>query len=299
MDNDSNFKRQKRASEKSWSVIEEESKNSIIQMIHFQSHDDKHKERMKKVVEITPIQKSNKVYKQHGSVARDGCTSQQQQHTSSKTSEHTFSLQRNVTTSSTCQSLNTTTDVESFKKVYQEKKMKRTTEEKVSSKKKPIDRNDEEIDELVSGVLEKGEIDRMCLLALIETESIIGVCSHCGGDKYTCNNLQYGPHCIHSVLDYYEKVGINNFTDEGIEETYRNTYVVLKRHEIFQKTKRYEMRNHVLSLPKCMEDGSLCFSKRLLKMRKSFVHLISMRNYDNQDESITNIDENDKINDNE
>ena len=91
---------------------------------------------------------------------------------------------------------------------------------------------DQEYDKMLSTVFENGEIDRMCLMALFEAEAIIGQCSHCGGDKFSCNDVQYGPHCIHSVLDYYKKVGINNLTDEGVEESYIRTYVVLKRHEI-------------------------------------------------------------------
>ena len=273
MYNYNHHKRQKKASEKTWSTLEEESKQSLVQMLQFTSDDDKHEQNMKNVVQCNRSKNTALLSSRKTNVNSSWVASRQ-----------------NIVTSSNPKRLKTTTEVASLKK-----KAEKEVEEEGSSKKNTNDITDQEYDQLVSGVLEKGEIDRMCLMALFEAEAIIGLCSHCGGDKFSCNDVQYGPHCIHSVMDYYEEVGINNFTEEGIEENYKRTFVVLKRHEIFKKTRKYEMRKQPLSLPKCMVNGSLHFSKRLLKMRKSFVHLISMRRYDNPDEAITNIDNNDKV----
>ena len=173
----------------------------------------------------------------------------------------------------------------------------------------------QECDDLFKMAIKEGELNKMCVEALDEAEKILDnqsnvasasknsntiaiesdVCQKCGLTQKSCPEVLYGTHCIHAVLDCYEEVGIHDLTDKHVDDAFLKTYLTLHRHEILKKTNIYNLRTKEEVLPKCLVEGSLKYVKDMLKSRKSFVHVYSSRKYDNKNEKLSKIDQNDEF----
>ena len=92
-------------------------------------------------------------------------------------------------------------------------------------------------------------------------------CRGCGCNPKHCPEVKFGTHCIQSVIDYIKKVGVKNTNDEGVENTFHNTFSVLYKHILLKKTNFYET-NKKIEYPQCIKTGSLEKAKRIAKTQK-------------------------------
>ena len=99
----------------------------------------------------------------------------------------------------------------------------------------------------------------------LASNSNSGLCRGCGMVHDSCHEHKYRNLCLHSVLDYMERVGYDYATENGIMEAYIVSYHTHLKRDLLADTYFYELDNSI-KVPVCMENGSM---KDALYMRRT------------------------------
>ena len=81
-------------------------------------------------------------------------------------------------------------------------------------------------------------------------------CTGCNRPYNMCLEGKWRRICLHKVLDYVEAKDFDGATERGIRKVYYETFMMMMKAEILDKTDLYELEDHI-HLPECMRSGSL------------------------------------------
>ena len=101
-------------------------------------------------------------------------------------------------------------------------------------------------------------------------------CSGCGHGINECHEAKYRNYCLHSVLDYFEEVGMSYVTQHGIYAAVLRSYTVASKKDMLESTNYYEI-NVDCELPDCMEHGTLADAQMIHKSNHLFQTLMATR----------------------
>ena len=101
-------------------------------------------------------------------------------------------------------------------------------------------------------------------------------CSGCGHGIDDCHEAKYRYYCLHSVLDYFEEVGMSYVTQHGIYAAVLRSYTVALKKDMLETTKYYEI-NIDCELPDCMEKGTLADAQMIHRSNHLFQTLMATR----------------------
>lgn len=102
------------------------------------------------------------------------------------------------------------------------------------------------------------------------------ICDGCGHEHDKCHEIKYRNFCLHSVLDYFEEVGMNYITQHGTYLAFLRAYTVALKKDMLESTKYYEI-NIDCELPVCMERGSLEDAQQIHRCNRIFQALMAQR----------------------
>ena len=106
------------------------------------------------------------------------------------------------------------------------------------------------------------------------------ICHGCGYTFDNCSDRTYRDVCFHAVLDYYLEAGVH-FSTEIVRKVYHQAYLTAVRRDMFEATKLYELSRN-LTIPKCMQNGSLKQSLEMVCGHRRYTYLMSQRVFDVQ-----------------
>ena len=105
------------------------------------------------------------------------------------------------------------------------------------------------------------------------------ICTDCGCGADDCHEVKYRNYCLHSVLDYFDEVGMGYVTQHGIYSAFLRAYTVALKKDMLESTKYYEL-NVDCELPDCMERGSLEDAQQIHRCNRLWQSLMTKRVHD-------------------
>ena len=85
--------------------------------------------------------------------------------------------------------------------------------------------------------------------------------------------------CLHAVIDYHDKVGVLNISDEGIDSAYHDAFLVSVHHDMLGSSGFYKLSKS-LEVSECMKRGLYQEAHQMSKGRRLFVYLNSKHVHD-------------------
>ena len=102
----------------------------------------------------------------------------------------------------------------------------------------------------------------------------------CGYTFDNCSDKIYRDVCLHAVLDYYLEAGVH-FLTKTVRQVCHQAYLTAIRRDMFEATKLYELSRN-LTIPKCMQNGSLKQSLEMVCGHRRYTYLMTQRVIDVQ-----------------
>ena len=96
----------------------------------------------------------------------------------------------------------------------------------------------------------------------VSTSTVSGVnlsmtCKGCNNPMRRYMEYRWRKLCLHSVLDYFERVGADSICEAGVRETYYDTFAVKIKGKIMEQSGGFYEIEENLVIPECMVKGSL------------------------------------------
>ena len=111
-------------------------------------------------------------------------------------------------------------------------------------------------------------------------------CGGCGNHKTLCLEVKCGPYLCHVMWSIYDRHHPHEVTDETIENAFQEKFQDLLRIRSYDKLFKYDEKRSY-SLPKCIVEGSLKYSKAIVHARRTIGILSMRRAYGVADELFT------------
>ena len=93
---------------------------------------------------------------------------------------------------------------------------------------------------------------------------------------HLCLETKHHNHCLHAVIDYFDKVGYNVITKHGIYQVYYDKYLSRIKDDILTDTGLYELKIDI-PIPECMLEGSFTYVLNKINYNSAFCFLETKR----------------------
>ena len=86
---------------------------------------------------------------------------------------------------------------------------------------------------------------------------------------HLCLEAKHRNHCLHAVVDYFDKVGYDAITKHGIRQVYYAKFLSRVKDDILTETELYELKDD-LPVPECMLQGSFTDALNMVNYNSTF-----------------------------
>ena len=107
----------------------------------------------------------------------------------------------------------------------------------------------------------------------------LGICRGCKMQFHLCWEQKHRNHCLHAVVDYFDKIGYDAISTHGIREVYYNKFLSRVKDDLLKETELYELRDDI-PIPDCMLQGSLADAMNMIDYNTTFRFLEARRMVD-------------------
>ena len=108
------------------------------------------------------------------------------------------------------------------------------------------------------------------------TVDMNSTCAGCGSPFHSCMECKWRKICMHKVLDYFEKVGLDQVTTAGVKKAYYGTFLIMLKASILDEVDLYECEGNIM-IPDCMKSGSLRDCLEMMKFGEVYDFMMGRR----------------------